>query len=118
MGNAANLDRVLRATESTSLTADFRAGVHALMTADCRSEPDAQNLSAQLNGLLGLLRMYQEAAGPAARFQWYPGDSAEPLGEGNFRYFSRIDRTVARQSADVKTLIKISLITTSVWFIL
>ena len=56
MGNAANLDRVLRATESTSLTADFRAGVHALMTADCRSEPDAQNLSAQLNGLLGLLR--------------------------------------------------------------
>ena len=56
MGNAANLDRVLRAAQSTTLTADLRAGVHAAVAAECRTEPDAQNLSAQLHGLVGLLR--------------------------------------------------------------
>jgi hypothetical protein len=56
MGNAANLDRVLRSTESTTLTADLRAGLHAVMAAECRNEADGLNLSAELRGLLGLLR--------------------------------------------------------------
>lgn len=56
MGNAANLDRVLRSAENTTLTADLRAGLHAVMTAECRTEPDARNLSAELQGLLGLVR--------------------------------------------------------------
>jgi hypothetical protein len=56
MGNAANLDRVLRSAESTTLTVDLRAGLHAAMAADCRTEPDALNLSAELRGLLGLAR--------------------------------------------------------------
>ena len=56
MGNAANLDRVLRSAESTTLTADLRAGLHAAVTAQCRTEPDARNLSAELRGLLGLMR--------------------------------------------------------------
>jgi hypothetical protein len=56
MGNAANLDRVLRSAESTTLTADLRTGLHAAMTAECRTEPDARNLSAELRGLLGLAR--------------------------------------------------------------
>ena len=34
----------------------MRAGLHAAMTAECRSEPDAQNLSAELHGLVGLVR--------------------------------------------------------------
>jgi hypothetical protein len=56
MGNAANLDRVLRSAESTTLTADLHAGLHAAIAAECRTEPDARNLSAELRGLLGLLR--------------------------------------------------------------
>jgi len=56
MGNAANLDRVLRSADSTTLTADLRAGLHAAMAAECRTEPDALNLSAELRGLLGLMR--------------------------------------------------------------
>jgi hypothetical protein len=56
MGNAANLDRVLRSADNTTLTVDLRAGLHAAMAAECRTEPDALNLSAELRGLLGLLR--------------------------------------------------------------
>ena len=56
MGNAANLDRVLRSTESTTLTADLRAGMHAAIAAECRNEADGLNLSAELRGLLGLMR--------------------------------------------------------------
>jgi hypothetical protein len=56
MGNAANLDRVLRSTESTTLTADLRAGLHAVLAAECRNEGDGLNLSAELRGLLGLMR--------------------------------------------------------------
>jgi hypothetical protein len=56
MGNAANLDRVLRSTEGTTLTADLRTGLHAAVTAECRTEPDAGNLAAELRGLLGLAR--------------------------------------------------------------
>jgi hypothetical protein len=56
MGNAANLDRVLRSADNTTLTADLRVGLHAAMAAECRTEPDARNLSAELRGLLGLVR--------------------------------------------------------------
>jgi hypothetical protein len=63
MGNAANLDRVLRAVESASLTADLRSGVHAAFTGDCRTPQDAKTLSESLQGLLGLVR----ASVPAKR---------------------------------------------------
>lgn len=56
MGNAANLDRVLRAVESASLTADLRKGVQASFTGECRTTQDATTLSESLQGLLGLAR--------------------------------------------------------------
>ncbi len=57
MGNAANLDRVLRSVEGASLTVDLRTGVHAAATGDCRTEADAQSLSESLRGLAGIARL-------------------------------------------------------------
>lgn len=57
MGNAANLDRVLRSVEGASLTVDLRTGIHAAGTGDCRTEADAQSLSESLRGLAGIARI-------------------------------------------------------------
>lgn len=57
MGNAANLDRVLRLVEGANLTIDLRAGAHAAATGDCRTEADARTLSESLRGLAGLARL-------------------------------------------------------------
>ena len=56
MGNAANLDRILREVESATLTADLRSGVRVAFAGDCRTAQDAKTLSEQLRGLLSLLR--------------------------------------------------------------
>lgn len=56
MGNAANLDRILRSVESASLTADLRAGLHATATGDCRTDQDAKTLAESLQALLALAR--------------------------------------------------------------
>ena len=57
MGNAANLDRLLRSVEGANLTIDLRTGVHAAATGDCRNETDAKTLSESLRGLAGIARM-------------------------------------------------------------
>jgi len=57
MGNAANLDRLLRSVEAASLTVDFRAGVHAAATGNCRTDAEAKTLSDQLRGFAGLARL-------------------------------------------------------------
>jgi hypothetical protein len=57
MGNAANLDRVLRSVRDAALAADLRSGVHAAATGDCRTEQDARTLSESLRGLVGLGRL-------------------------------------------------------------
>lgn len=57
MGNFANLDRVLRLLEGASLTVDLRAGVHAALVGDSRTEADAKTLADSLRGLTSLARM-------------------------------------------------------------
>jgi hypothetical protein len=56
-GNAANLDRVLRSVEGATLTVSFRTGVTAAATGDCRTPQEALELSENLRGLAGLLRL-------------------------------------------------------------
>jgi hypothetical protein len=57
MGNLGNLDRVLRLVEGASLTVALRAGVHAALTGDSRTEADAKTLADSLRGLAALARM-------------------------------------------------------------
>ncbi len=57
MGNAANLNRVLRSVQTASLTADFGSGMHMSAAADCPTQQDAQNLADSLRGLLGMIRL-------------------------------------------------------------
>jgi hypothetical protein len=57
MGNAANLDRMLRSVAGANLTIDLRQGAHAAATGDCRTEADAQTLSESLRGLAGIARL-------------------------------------------------------------
>ncbi|HXM42382.1 MAG TPA: hypothetical protein VN924_14100 [Bryobacteraceae bacterium] len=57
MGNFANLDRVLRLVEGASLTVDLRAGVHAALVGDSRTEADAKTLADSLRALASLARM-------------------------------------------------------------
>jgi hypothetical protein len=57
MGNAANLDRMLRSVEGANLTIDLRAGAHVAATGDCRTEAEAQSLSESLRGLAGIARL-------------------------------------------------------------
>jgi hypothetical protein len=57
MGNAANLDRVLRLVQSATLSASLRTGVQAAAVGDCRTEKDAQTLSDALRGFVGLGRL-------------------------------------------------------------
>jgi len=57
MGNLGNLDRVMRLVEDASVTVDLRAGLHAVLTGDSRTEADAKNLADSLRGLSALARM-------------------------------------------------------------
>ena len=57
MGNAANLDRVLRLVEGAALTVDLRTGLHVAATGDCRTEEDARKLADSLRGLAGIARI-------------------------------------------------------------
>jgi len=57
MGNAANLDRMLRSVGGANLTVDLRTGAHAAATGDCRTEADAKTLSESLRGLAGFARI-------------------------------------------------------------
>lgn len=57
MGNAANLDRILRSVEDSQLTADLRSGLHLAAAGDCRTEQDAATLTESLRGLAGLARL-------------------------------------------------------------
>jgi len=57
MGNAGNVDRVLRSVSGAYLTIDLRAGLHATAIGDCRNEADAKTLSGELSGLAGLARL-------------------------------------------------------------
>jgi len=54
MGNAANLDRVLRAVADLSFMADFTSGVHAAATANCRTDQEASALAENLRALASL----------------------------------------------------------------
>jgi hypothetical protein len=57
LGNAANLDRILRSVEGATLTADLRSGLHFIALGDCRTEASAQSLSESLRGLAGIARL-------------------------------------------------------------
>jgi hypothetical protein len=57
MGNAANLNRVLRSVSGASLTASFESGVHAAATGDCRTGQEAASLAENLRGLVALGRL-------------------------------------------------------------
>ena len=57
MGNAGNLDRVLRSVEDATLTVNLHSGLHAAAVGECRSEALATSLSEQLRGLAGALRI-------------------------------------------------------------
>ncbi len=57
LGNAANMDRVLRAFEGATLTAGLDAGAHAALTGECRTEADAASLADSLRGLASLARL-------------------------------------------------------------
>lgn len=57
MGNAGNLDRVLRSLHAASLTVDLRSGMHAAATGECPSELEARTLAEQLGGLAGAARI-------------------------------------------------------------
>jgi hypothetical protein len=57
MGNAANVDRLMRSVEGANLTVDLRAGVHATLSGDCRTEADAGSLADSLRGLASLARI-------------------------------------------------------------
>ena len=64
MGNAGNLDRVLRSVDAASLTVDLRSGMHAAAVGDCRTESEARTLSEQLRGLAGAARIGIPAGRP------------------------------------------------------
>ena len=57
MGNAANLNRVLRSIQTASLTADFAKGLHISATGDCSTQQDAEQLTESLRGVLAMLRL-------------------------------------------------------------
>jgi len=64
MGNAGNLDRVLRSVEDATLTVDLHSGLHAFAVGECRSDAQAVSLSEQLRGLAGALRIGVPAKRP------------------------------------------------------
>ncbi|MFN7998513.1 MAG: hypothetical protein U0Q18_33130 [Bryobacteraceae bacterium] len=57
MGNAANLDRILRSLETATLTADLRSGLHAAVTGNCRTDQDATTVSESLRAMLSMMRI-------------------------------------------------------------
>ena len=56
-GNAANVGRILRSLENTTLAADLRKGVDGYLMGTCRTEQDAKNLGDTVRGLVGLGRL-------------------------------------------------------------
>jgi len=56
-GNAANVGRILRSLENTTLAAVLRTGVDGYLTGTCRTEQDAKNLGDTVRGLIGLGRL-------------------------------------------------------------
>jgi len=56
-GNAANVGRILRSLENTTMAADLRTGVNGYLTGTCRSDEDAKNLGDTARGLIGLGRL-------------------------------------------------------------
>jgi hypothetical protein len=57
LGNAGNVDRLLRSVAALSLTANLRSGLHAVITGDCRTDPEAASLADSVRGLAGLARL-------------------------------------------------------------
>ena len=56
-GNIANLGRFLQSIEHATATADFRSGLTANFTAECRSEQDAKSLGDAARGMVGIGRL-------------------------------------------------------------
>lgn len=56
-GNAANLTRILKSLETSTLHADFRTGVDATIDGVAKTEQDAKTLGDALRGFVGLGRL-------------------------------------------------------------
>jgi hypothetical protein len=56
-GNAANLDKILRALENATAAVDLRSGVKGYATGLCRTEQDAKSLGDAARGLVGMGRL-------------------------------------------------------------
>lgn len=57
MGNAANLNRLIQSVEGASLSVDFRSGLQATATGDCRSDADAKDLAESIEAFKTLARV-------------------------------------------------------------
>jgi len=57
MGNAANVDRILRSVKGATLAIDLSNGIHAVFTGDCQTEAAAGSLADSLRGLTALARV-------------------------------------------------------------
>lgn len=56
-GNAANIGKIFRPLENTTIVADLRKGLNGFATGLCKTEQDAKNLGDAARGLVGLARL-------------------------------------------------------------
>lgn len=56
-GNAANIGKIFRPLENTTVAADLRKGLNGFATGLCKTEQDAKNLGDAARGLVGLARL-------------------------------------------------------------